>query len=311
MIAPFRVVPFAAERVWGGSRFRPPRDLPVGELWVAGPWLAAADGPHAGRTLDDLAADLGAPLVGSAATAGPGPRFPLLVKYLDPAAWLSVQVHPDDAIARRLEGPAAVGKTEAWYVLEAEPGAELLIGTRPGVTLDDVRTAIALPPASRGAAIVDLMERTVVRAGDAFLVTAGMLHAVGPGVLLYELQQPSDLTYRVDDWGRPETPDRPLHTAQALASVAVGPPRRAGSDRAGRLLACDNFALDLVDVATSLDPADRTLQVVAAVGAPLELNCDAWSERLEPLETLVVPASAGLYTLPPAPGGRALVAALP
>ena len=156
------------------------------------------------------------------------PRFPLLVKLLDPAGWLSVQVHPDDALAHRLGGPDAVGKAEAWYVIEADPDAELLVGVRPSVREADLREAMR-----RGAATTDLLARQAVAAGDAVMIPPGTLHAVGPGVLLYEVQQPSDLTYRVDDWGRPATPDRPLHTAEALAAVAPDsrPAVRRGGDR--------------------------------------------------------------------------------
>jgi mannose-6-phosphate isomerase len=310
VLTPLRIVPLEKQRVWGGSRLRPPQALPIGELWVAGPWLTVAAGRQAGRTLEEVAEELGERLVGAVAPAGQVPRFPLLVKLIDPAAWLSVQVHPDDATARRLEGPGAVGKTEAWYVLESEPGAEILLGTRPGVTLDQVREAIKRPAETRGAAVTDLMERLRVQPGDAFLVPAGALHAVGPGVLLYELQQPSDITYRVDDWGRRPTPERRLHTAQALASVAVGGPLPRPAGRPGRIVACPHFALDDLDAPATLDPADRTLHVVTAVGAPVDLAGDGWSERLAPLEAVVVPAAAGPYDLRPEGGGRALVAAL-
>jgi mannose-6-phosphate isomerase len=310
VLTPLRIEPQAKERVWGGTRLGPPRTLRVGELWLAGPWLAVASGPHAGRTLDELARELGVELVGTAAPVGEGPRFPLLAKIIDPAAWLSVQVHPDDATARRLEGPGAVGKAEAWYVLDAAPGAELLLGTRPGVTLEQVRTAVGGGASERGTVIVDLMERITVRPGDAFLVPAGTLHAVGPGLLLYELQQPSDLTYRVDDWGRPATPQRPLHTAQALASLVVrGPARGLGGP--GRLVVCPHFTLDALDGPATVDPAGRTLHLVTAAGAPLELAGAGWAEHLGPLETVVVPAAAGPYEMRPGPGGRALLAALP
>jgi mannose-6-phosphate isomerase len=307
VLTPLRVVPLAKERVWGGTRLRPPRALPIGELWVAGPWTAVAEGEHAGRTLDDLAGALGAELVGTAAPSGPGPRFPLLVKLLDPHAWLSVQVHPDDETARSLAGPDAVGKAEAWYVLEADPGAELLVGAQPGVGPEELRDAIR-----RGAATAALLARHVVAPGDAVLLPAGTLHAVGPGVLLYELQQPSDLTYRVDDWGRLPTAERPLHTAEALASVvpASRPQIRRGGGP-GRLATSAHFTLDLVDRTARLDPGGRTPHVVTAVAAPLVLSGDGWEHHLEPLESLVVPASAGTYDLQPGAAGHALVAALP
>lgn len=312
MLTPLRVVPLAKERVWGGTRLMPPRTLPIGELWVAGPWIAVGAGPHAGRTLEDLATELGATLVGTAAPSGPGPRFPLLAKLLDPAAWLSVQVHPDDALARTLEGPEAVGKEEAWYVVDAEPGAELLVGLRDGVTLDDARAAIALPPDRRGGAVVDLLERHVVGRGDAITLPAGTLHAVGPGVLLYEIQQPSDITYRVDDWGRPATQERPLHVAKALASVGVGaPPEMRRRVPAGRMLTGAHIALDLVEAPATLRPAGRTLHIVTALDAPADVSGPGWEERLAPLETLVVPAAIAACEARPSAGGRLLVAALP
>ena len=307
MLTPFRVTPHADERVWGGTRLGPPRKLPIGELWLVGPSLVVADGPYAGRHLDALAGELGTPLVGSAAPDRPGPRFPLILKLLDPASWLSVQVHPNDTTARLLAGPDAVGKTEAWYVLEAEPGAELLLGARPGVRQADLEAAMR-----GGGATTGLLARHVVSAGDVLLVEAGTLHAVGPGLLLYEIQQPSDITYRVDDWGRPATRTRPLHTKQALASVIPrSRPTRRDSSGGGRVVACRYFTLDVLVVPSQLDSAGRTVQVVTAVGAPTELAGAGWEARLEPLETIVVPADAGAWELRPGPGGRALVAALP
>jgi mannose-6-phosphate isomerase len=312
VLIPLRLVPLAKERVWGGTRLMPPRTLPIGELWVAGPWIAVAAGPHEGRTLEELAAELGATLVGTAAPTGPGPRFPLLAKLLDPAAWLSVQVHPDDALARALEGPEAVGKEEAWYVVEAEPGAELLVGLRDGVTLDDTRAAITLPPDRRGGAVVDLLERHAVGRGDAVTLPPGTLHAVGPGVLLYEIQQPSDITYRVDDWDRPATPERPLHVAQALASVGIdGPAEVRRRVPAGRVATGTHVALDLVDAPATLRPGGRTLHLVTALDAPVDLAGPGWEERLGPLETLVVPAAIAAYEARPSAGSRVLVATLP
>ena len=298
--------------MWGGSRLAPARTHPIGELWLAGPWIEVASGPRAGRTLEEVAVELGEPFVGSGAPAGPGPRFPLLAKLLDPAAWLSVQVHPDDEVARRLEGPDAVGKAEAWYVVDADPGAELLVGLRPGATFADARAAIAQPAEGRGSAIVDLLARVAVGPGDAIMLPAGTLHAVGPGVLLYELQQPSDLTYRVDDWGRPASRERPLHVTQALASLGIGgPPAIRRAVAPGRVLACPQFALDLVVEPNRLDPAGRTLHVVTALDGPADLAGAGWSERLEPFETVVLPAETAGYDVRPSAGSRVLVAALP
>ncbi len=139
-----------------------------------------------------------------------GAVFPLLIKLLDPADWLSIQVHPDDALAREIEGEGFRGKTEAWYVLDAEPGAELIAGVRTGTAAGDVHAAI------RNGSLDTMLERHSVRAGDSLLVEAGLIHALGPGIFIYEVQQNSDLTYRVSDWGRPASSGR------ALAYRAVG-----------------------------------------------------------------------------------------
>jgi mannose-6-phosphate isomerase len=312
VLTPLRVVPFASERVWGGRRLLPPRTLPIGELWLAGPWLAVASGRHAGRTLEEVAAEVGSDLVGSAAAGRAGPSFPLLAKLIDPAAWVSVQVHPDDEVARALEGPDAVGKAEAWYVVEAEPGAELLVGVRPGVSLDDVRAAIGLPAERRGGTLVDLMARLEVGRGDVISVPAGTLHAIGPGALLYEIQQPSDLTYRVDDWGRPASPKRPLHLEQALRALGVGgPPEISRAVPAGRIVTSGHFTLDLVDGPDQLAPDGRTLHVVTALDGPVRLAGTGWTEELAARETVVVPASVGAYGVDTPAGRRVLVAGLP
>jgi mannose-6-phosphate isomerase len=290
----------------------PPRTLPIGELWLAGPWLAVASGRHAGQTLEEVAAEMGSDLVGSAAPGRVGPSFPLLAKLIDPAAWVSVQVHPDDEVARALEGPNAVGKAEAWYVVEAEPGAELLVGVRPGVSLDEVRAAIRLPAERRGGAVVELLARLSVGRGDTISLPAGTLHAIGPGPLLYEIQQPSDLTYRVDDWGRPATAERPLHVAQALAALGVGgPPETRRAVPAGRIVTCEHFTLDLVDGPEQLAPGGRTLHVVTALDGPARLAGAGWTEELTARETVVVPASVGTYDLVTLAGRRVLVAGLP
>jgi mannose-6-phosphate isomerase len=225
-----RPVPDLRERVWGGRRLGAPRGQPIGEAWVAGPASLVADGPDAGRTLAEVADREGAAFVGRNAWMRTGDRFPLLVKLLDPAAWLSIQVHPDDLTARQLEGPEALGKTEAWYVLDAAPDAELIVGVRGRIGEAAVRAAMAAGDGS----IVPLLARFHPRAGDAVALPAGTLHAVGPGVFLYEVQQPSDLTYRCDDWGRPATPERPLHVTQALASVRPPQPAPAAAGATSR-----------------------------------------------------------------------------
>lgn len=297
---PLRVRPDLRARVWGGTRLTPPGTppgtTPVGEAWLAGPASIVADGPDAGATLDELAARIGRTLVGRDARWPD--RFPLLAKVLDPRAWLSVQVHPDDAQAEQLEGAGAVGKTEAWYVIEAAPDAAILLGVRPGVSPDDVREAI------RHGGLAGLLERRLVAPGEAYLVPAGTLHAVGPGGLLYELQQPSDITYRCDDWGRPPSAGRPLHIAQSLACVRPEPwpgevQRGSSTGRRDVVVACDHFIIERLrpgpGTPVDCDPAMASVHLLTVVEGSAEIRGSGWTEPLEPFETLVVPADAGSY----------------
>ncbi|HEY5628864.1 MAG TPA: type I phosphomannose isomerase catalytic subunit [Candidatus Limnocylindrales bacterium] len=299
-------MPDLRRRVWGGERLTPPGEPAVGEAWLAGGASVVDGGPLAGSTLDALAAAHGTRLTGSAASRPD--RFPLLVKLLDPADWLSVQVHPDDAQAKELEGPEAVGKTEAWYVVEASEGAEILLGVRASATPDAVRAAIT------HGGLPDLLERRRVTAGEAYLVPAGTLHAVGPGSLVYEIQEPSDITYRCDDWGRPATAGRPLHTAQSLACVQPTPwtigVRSLGAD-AGPLVDCDHFVLEALRPrpgrAVARDTGLASVHVLTAISGAATVRGDDWSERIEPFATLVVPAEAGRYRLESADGQDATV----
>ena len=292
---PIRTLPDLRRRVWGGTRLTPPGEPAVGEAWLAGGGSIVAGGPSDGLTLDAVAAIHGVALTGTAAPRSD--RFPLLVKLLDPAEWLSVQVHPDNAQARELEGPDGVGKTEAWYVIEAAADAQILLGVRPTATPAAVLGAVV-----RGG-LPDLLERRHVVAGEAYLVPAGTLHAVGPGSLIYEIQQPSDITYRADDWSRPASSGRPLHTTQSLACVVPTPwtvgVRTMADTGAATLVACDHFVLEgLRPVAGQpirRDPGLTTPHVLTAAAGSATVRGSDWSEVLEPLGTLIVPADAGAY----------------
>jgi mannose-6-phosphate isomerase len=215
-----------------------------------------------------------------------------------------------------LEGPGAVGKTEAWYVLEAAADAEILLGVRPSVPPEAVRGAI------RDGAVADLLERRRVTAGEAYLVPAGTLHAVGPGALMYEIQQPSDITYRCDDWGRPAGPDRPLHTDQALACVRATPWTsrvRKGPVGGAReeVVGCDRFVLEGLRPGPArpvrCDTMAASVHVLTTAAGSAVVAGNGWVEPLDLFETLVVPADAGRYTVaaPGSEGTLVLLARLP
>jgi mannose-6-phosphate isomerase len=208
---------------------------PFGEAWLAGPGSFVAAGPRAGATLDDLAADLGPEWLGTSPYVRYGARFPLLVKILDAAEPLSLQVHPDDAYALRHEAASGhLGKTEAWWVLEAEPGAALWWGFARRTDRVEVEQAAAT------GTLAALLRRLPAAKGDVVVNPAGTVHGLGAGVTVFEVQQASDLTYRLDDHGRvgPDGRPRELHLARGLevADLVPGdrpapPPRPRGEGR--------------------------------------------------------------------------------
>ena len=206
-IAPLLMAPDLRVRPWAGARLAPAA-ASIGEAWLAGPASRVLDGPLVGRSLDELAAELGTDLVGSRGLVHGRGGFPVLVKLIDAAEWLSVQVHPDDAQALELEGPPGIGKAEAWLVLDASPGAALLLGPRPDV--EPARVIAALGTA----ALPDLLGRVEVAPGDRVDVPAGPRHPHGPGGLGFEIQQPSDITYRAGGWGAPIKTRRPRYHQQ-------------------------------------------------------------------------------------------------
>jgi mannose-6-phosphate isomerase len=286
------------ERVWGGQRLRQ-SDPPIGEAWIAYGPSVVESGPHAGETLDALMASYGAALMGTAVARRYPARFPILIKLLDCADWLSVQVHPNDEQARRLVGPDEFGKTEAWYFLEADPGAGILAGVKP-----DVDRA-ALAAAIREGRLLDVAEPVEISSGDALLIPAGTLHALGPGLLLYEIQQASDTTYRAYDWGRPPSAGRNLHIEESVeVTEPVGPadrvhPEVTAGTGAASAIDCPLFDVDLVRVSRSMpwasDTRGRSFHVITVTEGTAELACGEERVRLGRFETALVAGSAGAY----------------
>jgi mannose-6-phosphate isomerase len=228
-VAPKALTPARYARPWGGTRFGTIGDEPVGELWVSGDDATLPDG----RTLGD------------AGLAGSVP----LVKVLDVASQLSVQVHPDDPIAREIHGPVAVGKHEAWVVLDAAAGASLFLGLADPGRLEDLFSG----DRERVVGALRLYAATSRMVVD---VEPGTVHAPGAGVLLYEIQQRSDLTYRIFDWGR----SRPVHLAEARRAI-----RAEATARISRLPERDG-SIDLVHGAApfrlqSVQPGEEDLEI--------------------------------------------------
>lgn len=253
---PLKFYPLFMERIWGGTGLGEEfgKKIPqarIGESWEIScrqdAMSVVSEGPLKGRTLAELIAGYGPELLG---TEIPVERdFPLLLKILDAQDVLSVQVHPGDEFAAQYEN--SFGKTEVWYVLKAKPGAKIIYGLKPGITRECFIEALS---AGR---LVECLNEVEVRPGDVYPVSAGVVHALGAGVMVAEFQQNSNLTYRVYDWQRLDDRGnpRPLHIDRALQVIDFSsPPTQgksvvAGLNRARQLLYHgQHFSLEAVKV---------------------------------------------------------------
>jgi len=219
---PFKFQPILKEVIWGGEkicRFKgiKPVRAGIGESWelsgVAGNVSVVANGEFSGKTLDELIALFGEKLLGKTVFERFGNRFPLLVKFIDAREPLSIQVHPNDELAQRRHN--SFGKTEMWYVVQADPGAYLYSGFSRPMTPELYRASVA------DGTFTDYLQRYEVRAGNAFFLPAGRVHAIGAGCLIAEIQQTSDITYRIFDYKRRDSNGnfRELHTEFARDAI--------------------------------------------------------------------------------------------
>lgn len=250
-------------------------------IWVPKPWggeqwlisavgdrlSVVSEGPEAGATLTQLIERHGPALMGRRVHSESGGQFPLLLKIIDAREDLSVQVHPNDASAARLEGHGAKGKTEMWYAESASPGASLLSGLRPGVTRSQYFEAEGTD------AIMDLLNRYEVHTDDVFFLPAGRVHAIGAGCRMVEIQQSSDITYRIYDYGR----QRELHLDKAREAI-IWPPRgdyRVPMDQSAErtnLVVCNSFVVDryVLSEPTDVRGVDGSFSIITMLSGEAE-----------------------------------------
>ena len=237
---PLKLRPALHTKIWGGRRLNTLMGKPLpsselyGESWELHDTATVANGGLRGKTLGDLAREYGAQLLGSG--NNPEHGFPLLAKLIDATAWLSIQVHPNDEQAQILEGDPR-GKSEAWVVLHAEAGAKLVIGLRAGTTREEMAEAIGRNR------LEELMVYVEVKAGDVLFIPANTIHALGPGLMIYEIQQSSDVTYRLYDWGRLglDAQPRALHIEKGLQVANLESLPRVLQPASDLLVDCEYF----------------------------------------------------------------------
>jgi mannose-6-phosphate isomerase len=303
--APLKFEPVYKTLVWGGRRMEAFRaalpDGPIGESWDladhADGMSVVQGGRLAGMTLSALVVQAGAALVGEGFAGGP---FPLMVKLIDATARLSLQVHPDDEGARRL-GVGNNGKSECWRVLA--DGGVIFQGTRPGIDRAAFERALA------AGEIAGTLNRFDARAGDAFFLPARTVHALGEGCLVYEVQQTSNVTFRVSDWGRVGLDGKPraLHVEESLQTIdftggrfgpcapAFRPDARGGQTAA--LVDCAHFRLEERRGRQLAGTTEGACAIVIGLQGQGTVATAAGQVALGPMQTVLVPAVAGAWTV--------------
>lgn len=306
---PLRFRPIFRRYLWGGRRLATLLQKPLGpgddyaESWElvdrGGDQSEVQYGPLAGMPLSSLVRDHGRELLGQHHSQE---RFPLLMKFLDAQETLSVQVHPNDEQAARLSPPDA-GKTEAWVVVAAEPESTIYAGLRPGTDRTTLQKAIA------DGTCEDQLHRFHPSAGDCVFLPAGTVHALGAGLVVAEIQQSSDVTFRLFDWNRvgPGGQPRPLHVEQGLDVIdfSRGPvdpqqPRQGPAAGQELLVACDHFVLRRWRFDRCLHiGGDNRCHVVTVLEGTLLMEGDPSSQPMIAGSTALLPASVGAVEFTP------------
>ncbi len=297
---PLKFEPILKKKVWGGDKlnllFNKKEKDNIGESWeisdVDQDISIVSNGPLKGQSLKWLLETYKGKLVGESVYKHFGKKFPLLFKFIDAREDLSVQVHPADELAKKRHN--SFGKTEMWYVLDAEMDSRLIVGFKGKVDVNEYLAALS------GNKIIDLLNSETVLKGDAFMILPGTVHAIGAGVLLAEIQQTSDITYRIYDWDRPDNDGnmRELHTQLAIDAIDFSPtktklnykeqinlPVHIGKTdffEVNKLTLSKPFARDLLSI--------PSFKVYMCTEGEAIVECDGFSEKVQKGETILIPA---------------------
>ncbi|MEI7828713.1 MAG: type I phosphomannose isomerase catalytic subunit [Prolixibacteraceae bacterium] len=313
---PLKFRPIYKERIWGGDK------LPAllnknyslahcGESWelsgVQDEVSVVSDGFLKGNNLEELIEVYMGELVGEKIYDQFGTEFPLLIKYIDANDRLSIQVHPDDELSKERHG--AYGKTEMWYVVQADEGAELISGFNRDIDRDSYLIAL------QNNKLENLLEFEIVKQGDVFFIPAGRVHAIGKGIVVAEIQQTSDVTYRIFDFNRVDDNGNPreLHTELALDAINFKHHKTGKTlylpklNEAVEIAKCNYFTTNLLHISDSLERDFSKIDsfvIYLCFEGSYSLEYDSESIRIQKGETLLVPASIENFVLKPLEGSE-------
>lgn len=314
IMRPLKFRPIFKQTLWGGGRILPYKGMDgtlahVGESWelsgVAGAHSVVAEGVLEGCTLPELIDRFGAALVGENNHTHFGREFPLLIKFIDAQQDLSIQVHPGDELARKRHGKR--GKTEMWYVIDADPGTTLISGFAREITPDQYDRRVA------DGTLPEVLAHHAVAAGDVFYLPAGQVHSIGRGALIAEIQQPSDVTYRISDFGRVDGEGRPRELHTELAREAIHYKAEGGRvdyrrvlDRKIPLVESPSFTTSLYESTRPMriEPCGSFLAMIFLGGEGVLKDNEGNEIVVRRGETLLIPASTRWIEVVPGSGGR-------
>ena len=312
---PLKFTPIVKDKIWGGDKLqqffeKQQGDLPnIGESWeisdVPGNTSVVSNGALAGKTLRELIAEYKDDLVGEKVYKQSGDNFPLLFKLIDANDYLSIQVHPDDEVAGKRHN--SFGKTEMWYVLDADPGAYLIIGFKEDTEKETYLTAL------EEGNVGDLLQNVYVKPGDVFFIPAGLVHAIGKGVMVAEIQQTSDITYRIFDFNRKDDDGnmRELHTEEALDVIDFTASEHPKLDYNAKLndevdlVSCQYFTTTLLELDKPVDFINNDKESFTVLMC-LEGEADVNGENLRKGESMLIPATLTQYSVKPREKSRFL-----
>ncbi len=304
---PLQFNPILKERIWGGTKLKTFLNKPIfseitGESWeistVENDVSVVANGSCKGKTLNELIEEFPNEILGTTVYRRFGKQFPLLFKYLDAREDLSIQLHPNDALAKKRHN--SFGKTEMWYVMQADQDARLIVGFKQKSNPDEYLEHL------KNKTILELLNTKNVSKGDVFFLETGTIHAIGAGIVIAEIQQTSDITYRIYDFERkdPNGNERELHNDLALEAinyevVEAEKKYEKVENKSNKIVDCHYFTTNFIPLNGKIDIAKNheTFRVYMCVDGTFELNCDQQKYSYQKGDTVLMPASINTFQI--------------